>query len=73
MAKTDSIKKNINCDTTCLHVIIKDALGHSVFDVCRLTNSIYITLLNLFAETRIIMFTFKEYKMFTRTTCVNGI
>jgi len=63
MAKTDSIEKKngLDCDTTCLHVI-KDALGHSVFDVFRLTNSIYITLLNLFAETRTIMFTFKEYK-----------
>jgi len=61
MAKTDSIEKNsLDCDTTCLHVI-KDALGHSVFDVFCLTNSIYITLLNLFAETRT-MFTFIEYK-----------
>lgn len=61
MAKTDSIKKkSLDCDTTCLHVF--NALAHSIFDVCCLTNSIYITLLNLFAETRTIMFTFKEYK-----------
>jgi len=40
------------------------------FDVGgRLTNSIYITLLNIFAETRTV-FTLKEYKMFKRTTCV---
>jgi len=73
MAKTDSIKKKTVyiVDTTCIHVI-NDALSHLIFDVCRLTSSIYITLLNLFAETRTIMLTFKEYKMFTRTTCVNG-